>query len=136
MVAENRSKKPVKGPDVPTLVITTPAGQEELRKAGATKLGWLEIRALEAEAKRIDPLEMMRLLRSQFGVTSVLHEGGPTLFGQFLEAQALDELFLTTAPQIAGKIVPTSRPALVQGIEFMPDNAPRFELFSMKQRGA
>lgn len=86
---------------MPTLVITTPAGQEELRKAGATKLGWLEIRALEAEAKRIDPLEMMRLLRSQFGVTSVLHEGGPTLFGQFLEAQALDELFLTTAPQIA-----------------------------------
>jgi len=29
----------------------------------------------------------------------LLHEGGPTLFGQFLAAEAVDELFLTLSPQ-------------------------------------
>lgn len=64
----------------------------------------------------------------------LLHEGGPTLFGQFLGAEAVDELFLTLSPQIAGRKADTVRPGLVQGMEFMPDCAPGFQLLSVKQR--
>jgi riboflavin biosynthesis pyrimidine reductase len=74
------------------------------------------------------------LLSAQHGVERVLHEGGPTLFGQFLATEAVDELFLTLSPQIAGRGLDAIRPALVQGTEFMPDVAPWFQLLSVKQR--
>ena len=80
------------------------------------------------------PMAMLRLLYAQLGVRRLLHEGGPTLFGQFLEAEAVDELFLTLSPQIAGRKRDTIRPGLVQGMEFMPDCAPWFQLLSVKQR--
>lgn len=80
------------------------------------------------------PLAMLRLLYAQLGVRTLLHEGGPTLFGQFLGAEAVDELFLTLSPQIAGRKANTTRPGIVQGTEFMPDSAPGFELLSVKQR--
>ena len=48
------------------------------------------------------PLAILRLLYLQLGVRMLLHEGRPTLFGQFLAPQAVDELFMTLSPQIAG----------------------------------
>jgi riboflavin biosynthesis pyrimidine reductase len=77
---------------------------------------------------------MMRLLYGQLGVRRLLHEGGPVLFGQFLAAEAVDELFLTLSPQIAGRRADAIRPGLVQGMEFRPDCAPWFQLLSVKQR--
>ena len=70
----------------------------------------------------------------QFGVRMLLHEGGPTLFGQFLAAEAVDELFMTLSPQIAGRKADAIRPALVQGVEFVPERAPWFQLLSLKQK--
>jgi len=64
----------------------------------------------------------------------LLHEGGPTLFGQFLSAEAVDELFMTLSPQIAGRKADAIRPALVQGVEFMPNCAPWFQLLSVRQK--
>ena len=64
----------------------------------------------------------------------LLHEGGPTLFGQFLSAEAVDELFMTLSPQIAGRKADAIRPALVQGLDFMPDRAPWFQLLSVRQK--
>ena len=49
-------------------------------------------------------------------------------------AEAVDELFLTLSPQIAGRKGDTIRPGLVEGIEFMPDRSPEFQLLSVKQR--
>lgn len=123
-------------PTAPALIITTAEGQESLRKAGAGRLSWIQIRALETAGDRINPHDILRLLQSQFGVDRLLHEGGPTLLGQFLAAKAIDELFLTMAPQIAGRAVPASRPALVEGIEFTPNTAPWLNLVSVKQGGA
>ncbi len=64
---------------------------------------------------------MIQFLRSQFGVQILLHEGGPTLFGQFLAAEAVDELFLTLSPQISGRAARTNRPGVVPGVEFVPN---------------
>ena len=57
------------------------------------------------------------------------------MFGQFLAAEAVDELFLTVSPQIAGRKAAAIRPGLVQRVEFMPESAPWFQLLSVKQMG-
>ena len=121
-------------PGVQTAVITTPAGRDELARAGATKLGSVQIHAVEASDGSIPPLAILRLLYLQLGVRILLHEGGPTLFGQFLAAEAVDELFMTLSPQIAGRKADAIRPALVQGVEFLPNCAPWFQLLSLKQK--
>ena len=116
-----------------TVVITTPAGKDALANAGASKLRTVEIHALNSSSGAIGPLEIMRLLHVELGVRRLLHEGGPALFGQFLAAEAVDELFLTLSPQIAGRMSNAMRPALVQEVEFMPACAPWFQLLSVKQ---
>lgn len=120
-------------PGVRTVVITTPPGRETLARAGATELPSVQIRALDANAGSIDLLAILQLLHLEFEVRTLLHEGGPTLFGQFLATKAVDELFLTLSPQIAGRSAEAIRPSLVQGMAFMPDCAPWFQLLSIKQ---
>jgi len=123
-------------PDAGVLIVTTPAGQKELRGAGAANLPWVRIRALEQDVGgEIGPMEILHCLASEFGVTTLLHEGGPRLFGQFLKAGLVNELFLTLSPQIAGRSPQSSRPAVVQGAEFLPKTAPWLQLLSVKQNG-
>jgi riboflavin biosynthesis pyrimidine reductase len=120
-------------PGVRTAVITTSAGRDALARAGATKLPSVQIHALDTTCGTIAPLAMLRLLYTQLGVARLLHEGGPTLLGQFMAAKAVDELFLTLSPQIAGRTSDAMRPALVQGTQFIPECAPWFHLLSVKQ---
>jgi riboflavin biosynthesis pyrimidine reductase len=91
---------------------------------------------LNSSSGAIAPRAILQLLQSQFGVKTLLHEGGPTLFGQFLAADAVDELFLTLSPQIAGRERDATRPAVVQGVQFMPDSAPWFQMVSVKEQAA
>ena len=120
-------------PEARTVVMTTPAGRDALTTAGAAKLPSVQIHALDSSSGALDPLAILRLLHAQYGIRSLLHEGGPSLFGEFMAAQAVDELFLTLSPQIAGRMSGATRPALVQGTEFMPECAPWFQLLSVKQ---
>jgi len=120
-------------PGVRTVVITTSAGKDELTREGAATLGSVEVFALNSNSGSIALPSILRLLYSQFGIQMLLHEGGPTLFGQFLAAEAVDELFLTLSPQIAGRREDAFRPGLVQGMEFIPKCAPWFQLLSVKQ---
>lgn len=55
----------------------------------------------------------MRSLRSDFGVRSVLCEGGPHLNASLLHEDLVDELFLCVSPRIAGE---PSEPASVEGV--------------------
>lgn len=45
---------------------------------------------------------VMRRLRVDYEIRSLLCEGGPTLFGSLIHERLLDELFLTLAPKLAG----------------------------------
>ncbi len=123
-------------PAMRTVVITTSAGRDELARRGATTPGSIEIHALESSSGSIAPQAILHLLQSQFGVKTLLHEGGPTLFGQFLAAEAVDELFLTLSPQVAGRKGDATRPAILQGVAFEPDSAPWFQMVSAKERAA
>ena len=102
-------------------------------RAGARTSGSFEIHALNSTSGSIAPQSILQLLNLQFGIRMLLHEGGPILFGQFLAAEAVDELFLTVSPQIAGRNAEAIRPGLVQGVKFVPDSAPWFQLLSVKQ---
>lgn len=76
------------------------------------------------------PLDaVLRTLRRDHGVETLLCEGGPTLFGALLRDGLVDELFLTLAPMLVGG---ASGPAVVSG---PPPEAPaELELLGALER--
>jgi riboflavin biosynthesis pyrimidine reductase len=81
----------------------------------------LETSALAAtvDVVHLDPGEltlttMMRRLRSDYDVRSLLCEGGPTLFGALLQEGLVDELFLSVAAKLTGG---GTAPAITTGPE-------------------
>ncbi len=65
-----------------------------------------------------------------------LVEGGPHLIGEFLAAARLDELFLTVAPQVAGRNDDSQRPGLVAGRLFAPDRPLWGSLVGVRRGGS
>lgn len=129
------------------LIATTARGAERLAR-GPLPTG-AEVRALpgqvateetanavRGEANGVSPRALLALLGREYGVRVALHEGGPKLLGAFLADGAVDELFLTLAPQLAGRADATRRPALIEGHAFAPERAPWATLLSLKQAGS
>ncbi|MGP3970051.1 dihydrofolate reductase family protein [Streptomyces sp. 6N223] len=65
----------------------------------------------------------------------VLTEGGPHLIGQLIRERLLDELFLTTAPVLAGR-ANTIRPGLIAGLELLPAHRRTADLVSARRRAS
>ena len=122
-------------PDTRVLIVTTESGKQQLVRSGVNALDSTAVAVLGATGGLIDPSEILALLRDEFGVRLVLYEGGATLFGHLMAHGLVDEVFLTLAPQIAGRATERPRPGMVAGVEFHPENAPWFNLLSAKQRG-
>jgi riboflavin biosynthesis pyrimidine reductase len=55
------------------------------------------------------------------------------VFGEFLAAKLIDELFLTLAPQIAGRRSGDHRLSIAGATSFLPETAPWLSLASIKQ---
>jgi len=72
----------------------------------------------------VDLAEAMRYLRNERGVRGLLCEGGPHLHGQLIAAGLVDELFITTAPKLAGG----GGPGLAEGL---PEQVRELELVSL-----
>jgi riboflavin biosynthesis pyrimidine reductase len=103
---------------VPALIVTTTSGARALPRLpagcevtvagdGDGVTGRALVDALEARSHRL-----------------VLCEGGPGLFGSLLRDGVVDELYLTVAPQIAGRAGEADRLALVEGVAYSPGDAP------------
>jgi riboflavin biosynthesis pyrimidine reductase len=60
--------------------------------------------------------DVLRAIRDE-GHQVILTEGGPHLFGQLVAASAVDELFLTLSPSLAGRADNGSL-GLIQGVDF------------------
>ena len=116
-----------------TLIVTLPNGRELLGRNGAAALASTEVRAIEAPGGKIAPASIVRILRDEFSVGLLLHEGGPALFGDFVANGCMDELFLTVAPQFAGRNVNRQRPGVISGVAFLPETAPWLRIVSVKQ---
>jgi riboflavin biosynthesis pyrimidine reductase len=119
-------------PRTRVLILTTEQGKQRLSQSGSGALVSVEVKALPATEKGISPSAILTLLRQEAGVELLLHEAGPTLFGEFLAHGFMDELFLTMAPQIAGRVAMHPRPGLVTNVEFSPATAPWWKLLSTK----
>jgi riboflavin biosynthesis pyrimidine reductase len=138
-------------PSRPLVVIVTATGQIDLAlpvfndggpviiatsSAGAARLGkeppHVQVRELAAAAP-LRSTDLVRLAIEGSGGRRILTEGGPNLFGAFLRERAVDELFLTIAPQIAGRSRDARRTGLVEAAAFLPDDAPRATLSSVKR---
>jgi len=55
------------------------------------------------------------------------------LFENFVASGCMDELFLTVAPQFAGRNLNQHRPGVISGVAFLPETAPRLKVVSVKQ---
>jgi riboflavin biosynthesis pyrimidine reductase len=119
-------------PKTRVLILTTEQGKQRLSQSGSEALASVEVKALSAADTRISPSAILTLLRQEAGAELLLHEAGPTLFGEFLAGGFMDELFLTVAPQIAGRVAEHPRPGLVANIQFSPATAPWWMLLSAK----
>lgn len=64
----------------------------------------------------------------------VLVEGGPTVFGEFLRADLIDELFVTVAPKLFGN-AQQSTLTMVEGHLFGPTDYKHLTIISLKQEG-
>ena len=113
--------------DLSVLVVTTTPGARHL--GSLPQPARVEVVSV-GDNDRVPVPALLDLLHDR-GFQFVLSEGGPTLFGELLGAGAVDELFLTVAPQLAGRSVDDARLGLVEGTGFAPGVAPWARLRSV-----
>jgi riboflavin biosynthesis pyrimidine reductase len=116
--------------EAPSLIVTSADGAERLR-AGA-----LPPTVRIATGTEVAPLSARMVLDTVCRARRsglVLVEAGPRLVGDFFAERLLDELFLTLAPQIAGRDGLLERPGLVAGKRFAPDQPVWGALASVKR---
>lgn len=118
-------------PRTRVLILTTEHGKQSLSRSGSEALASVHVKVLSSAEKRISPSAILTLLRQEAGVELLLHEAGPTLFGEFLAGGFIDEFFLTVAPHIAGRAA-QPRPGLAADVQFSPTTAPWWKLLSAK----
>ena len=119
-------------PRTRVLILTTERGKRRLSQSGSEALSSVVVKSLSTAEERISPSAILTLLRQEARVELLLHEAGPTLFGEFVAGGFMDELFLTVAPQLAGRDAAHVRPGLVANVQFSPATAPWWKLISAK----
>lgn len=117
-----------RSPGIEPLILTTAAGAARLATAD---LGNARLVAVEALTMR----GMLDALFAETGARLVLSEAGPNLFGKMLDEGVIDELFLTLAPQLAGRSADRPGIGLVEATAFAPERAPWGDLVSVKRSG-
>ncbi|HET9784213.1 MAG TPA: dihydrofolate reductase family protein [Terriglobales bacterium] len=122
----------LQAPAARVLILTSSAGAERLQPRLRRVRAKVQMRVVAAGGHALPVAAMVGLLRREFAVRRLLHEGGPTLFGEFLAAGALHELFLTIAPRLSGRSLAAQRPGIIAGQAFSPAGSPRLRPLSVK----
>jgi riboflavin biosynthesis pyrimidine reductase len=94
-----------------SLILTTPEGESHLR--GRLPEGARTAVPSTSPSRCQAWLELL----ADLGLTTILCEGGPTVLGELLAAKLVDELFLTTSPQLFGRQPGDRRKSLVEGVD-------------------
>lgn len=115
--------------DQPLIVLTTEQGATRLRHGPPG----IEI-VTRGREDRVPVAALLELLATR-GFRVVVSEAGPTVFGELLAADAVDELFLTLAPRVAGRGGEVVRPGLVAGVAFGSSLAPTGRLLGIMRSG-
>ncbi len=118
--------------DVPALIVTTAGGLKRIQAQPPTP-------AQVIAAGDSPPLSAQAILDAVQGTRQsalILLESGPQLTASFLAERRLHELFLTLAPQVAGRADTPERPGFVAGRLFAPDDPRWGRLISVKRGGS
>ncbi len=121
-------------PRVEPWIITAREGYKNLRSQ-LKRLG-LEgtIKIISVgEGTQVDLATATQLLRQEHGIRTLLCEGGPTLYGEFLKNQLIDEDFRTMSLQVLGESTEPGidRPTAYGHVSYTPELAPWFRLISL-----
>ena len=119
--------------EVPVLIVTTTRGVQPIREQHLPPS--VQVVAIQSAG----PLSAQAILEAVNSVRQsdvILVEGGPQLMGDFFAERYLDELFLTLAPQIAGRDSSSERPGLITGKRFAPEHPLWGTLIGVKRGGS
>ena len=119
-------------PQIPVLIATTSAGAATAQDI----LGQRQHVRYLLVGDRLDQRAVMHALRNEYGVTSVLCEAGPQVYGALLQDQLIDDAFVTISPIIVGRTAEQQRPSLVEGVAFPPADPPKLRLLSVHRHGS
>ena len=118
--------------DAHIVVATTTVGARHIRET-ISPAGRLDI--LEFGDDGVDLERYARIMAGDYGVNFLLCEGGATLYGALLRAGIVDEPFITRSPLVVGENFDNPRPSLVEGTGWLPDDAPRMQILSVRKAG-
>ena len=116
--------------EVPVLLVTTTHGAQRICTDSLPPS--VQISTLQSTGS-LSAQAILQAVNSVCPCPMILVEGGPQLMGDFFAEHALDELFLTLAPQIAGRDEQVERPGLVMGQRFAPSHPLWGTLISVKR---
>lgn len=121
--------------EIPLLVATTTRGVATARAVLEDRPN-ATVRDFGMES--VDTAALLAALRQEYGVRSLLCEGGPRTYGSLLGAGLVDDEFLTLSPIVIGNHPAGAgrhRPSLVEGIAFAPGQAPTQRLLNIRRAG-
>ncbi|HMO59275.1 MAG TPA: dihydrofolate reductase family protein [Roseiflexaceae bacterium] len=118
-------------PDIQVVIATTEAGRREAEARLRGCAARIDVLALGETGA--DLHQLTQILYRQYGIRSLLCEGGPRVYGAMLHAGLIDEEFVTLSPLIIGEHPGKPRPSLVEGAGFAPGQAPRSTLISLRR---
>lgn len=116
-----------------TILATTARGEAQARALAAEAAGQVDVEVVGEES--VDLAELLHRLHEKYGIRRLLCEGGPRLYAGLLADRLVDDEFLTLSPVIMGAAPTATRPSLVEGIAFRPENAPVSRLLSVARSG-
>lgn len=115
-------------------IITAAEGETKLRSQlkMAGREGKIKIISIGA-GTRFDLTTATQLLRQEYGIRTLLCEGGPSVYGELLKKQLIDEDFRTISFQVLGESTSKGidRPTAYGSVSYTPETAPWFRLISL-----
>mgnify|MGYP000244163575 CR=1 FL=1 len=118
--------------EVPVLIVTTPRGAKRIEALSMPPS--VKVIAVEKDGP-VSAGAILNATNEARQSDMVLVEGGPMLMGDFFAGRRLHELFITLAPQVAGRDGSVERPGLVSGKRFAPDDPRWGTLVGVKRAG-
>lgn len=117
-------------PLLDVIVATTTNGAKKVKAMGLPKVTILVLGESD-----VDLHLLHERLQKDFGVMSVLCEGGPKFYAALIQARQIEEEFLTISPVVVGASSTEYRPGLIDGFAFEPGNKFGVNLQSMRRAG-
>ncbi len=118
--------------EVPAMIATTQDGAARLQKFGMPEGVRMDV---VKDYGWISAFTILNAIKPYSADGLYLVEGGPHLVGMFFGDHKLDELFLSVAPQVAGRKDAVERLGFVAGRVLAPDQPTWGKLLSLRQAG-